>query len=227
MKSLAEALKDVADHRSRLGQRHELAALLVFICTGMLCGCRSLQALTAWGKRQEGALLRAMGFPRGKAPGYGTLQRTVKDLDVTSFEQALSGWSEAVLSAQGQGRLQGIAIDGKVLKGSRQGELPGVRLLAALAHQLGITLDQIHVPSTTNEHKASLPLLERLTLTNRVVTGDAAFMQREVCQLIMQSQGHYLIVLKDNQADLRQTVTDWFEPFPPTRRATDADRPND
>jgi DDE_Tnp_1-associated/Transposase DDE domain len=216
MKSLAEALKDVVDHRKAPGKRHALSALLVYLCTGMLCGSRSLQALTGWGKRQEGALLRAMGFPRGTAPGYGTLQRTVKQLDVDSFERALSGWSEQVLKGQGQPGLQGVALDGKVLKGSRQGELPGVHLLAALAHQLGITLDQAEVPATTNEHKASIPLLERLNLTNRVVTGDAAFMQREVCQLIIQSQGHYLIVLKDNQADLRQTVTDWFEPFPPT-----------
>jgi DDE_Tnp_1-associated/Transposase DDE domain len=222
MRSLAEALKEVADHRQAKGKRHELRALLVFICTGMLCGCRSLQALTGWGKRQESVLLRAMGFARGQAPGYGTLQRTVKQLDVDSFERALSGWSEGVLKAQGQGALQGIALDGKVLRGSRQGELPGVHLLAALAHQLGITLDQTEVPATTNEHKASIPLLERLSLTNRVVTADAAFMQREVCQLIIQSQGHYLIVLKDNQADLRQTVTDWFEPFPPTGRGADA-----
>ena len=40
-------------------------------------------------------------------------------------------------------------------------------------------------------------------------------MQREVCQLIIKQQGHYLIVLKDNQPELRQTVQDWFEPFPP------------
>ena len=69
MKSLVEALKEVVDHRKALGKRHELSALLVFMCTGMLCGCQSLQALTAWGKRQESALLRAMGFPRGTAPG--------------------------------------------------------------------------------------------------------------------------------------------------------------
>jgi DDE_Tnp_1-associated len=80
MKSLAEALKDVVDHRKAPGKRHELSALLVLMCTGMLCGSRSLQALTGWGKRQEGALLRAMGFARGTAPGYGTLQCTVKQL---------------------------------------------------------------------------------------------------------------------------------------------------
>jgi hypothetical protein len=158
-----------------------------------------------------------MGFARGKAPRYGTLQRTARDLNVESFERVLQAWAEEVLAGQGQvGALQGVALDGKVLRGSREGMLPGVHLLAALAHQVGLTLAQAAVPPTTNEPKASLPLLAGLSLTNRVVTADAAFMQREVCQFIVHQQGHYLIVLKDNQPDLRQTVRDWFEPFPPT-----------
>lgn len=122
-----------------------------------------------------------------------------------------------MLKGQGHaGKLQGIALDGKILRGSRDGALPGVHLLAALAHQVGLTLAQVSVPPTTNEHKASLPLLSGLNLTNRVLTADAAFMQREICQFIVHQQGHYLIILKDNQPDLRQTVVDWFEPFPPT-----------
>jgi DDE_Tnp_1-associated/Transposase DDE domain len=217
MMSLAEALKGVTDQRQASGKRYELSALLVFICTGMLCGCRSLQALTAWGKRQESALLKAMGFGRGKSPGYGTLQRTVSQLDVESFEAALSRWARAVVKAEGKGGLQGLALDGKVLKGSARGELPGIHLLALLAQELSLSVKQGDVPATTNEHKASLVLLEGLSLTNQVITADAAFRQREVCQLIIRAQGHYLIVLKDNQPDLRQTVQDWFEPFPPTR----------
>jgi hypothetical protein len=222
MRSLAEALKRVKDKRSPLGKRHELSALLIFMCTGMLCGCRSLQALTAWGKRQESVLLKAMGFHRGKSPGYGTLQRTVSGLEVESFEGVLSEWAQEVLKEEGSGGLQGLAMDGKVLKGSAQGELPGVHVLALLAHELGMTLKQGQVPMSTNEHKASLVLLEGLNLTNQFITADAAFIQRDVCQMIIRAQGHYLIVLKDNQADLRQTVQDWFEPFPPTRRVSNA-----
>ena len=85
MRSLAEVLETVPDHRSAQGQRHRLSALLLFMCTGMLCGCGSLQALTAWGKRQERVLLRTMGFGRGQAPGYGTLQRLVSGLNVEAF----------------------------------------------------------------------------------------------------------------------------------------------
>ncbi len=218
MRSLAEALASVQDHRHRQGLRHELQAILLFMCTGMLCGCRGLQALTAWGKRQDKALLQVLGFPRGRSPGYGTLQRVAKDLDAVSFEATLKEWAEEVLAATLPTRSwQGVALDGKVLKGSRDGDLPGVHVLALLAHELGITLNQGLVPRETNEHKASLPLLAGFQLSNRIITADAAFMQREVCALIRQQQGHYLMVLKENQPDLAQTVRDWFEPFPPSR----------
>ena len=72
-----------------MGQRQELSALLVLMCTGLLWGCRSLPALTGWGKRQEGALLRAMGLGRGRAPGYSTLQRMVSGLNVAALARAL------------------------------------------------------------------------------------------------------------------------------------------
>jgi hypothetical protein len=219
MESLAEALSRVRDHRSKQGQRHELTALLLLVCTGMLCGCRSLQALTAWGKRQEGSLLVMMGFKRGQAPGYGTLQRCLSHLDVDSFEQVLSQWGQQALKdKQGHQAYQGLAVDGKTLRGSRVGELPGVQVLSVLAHQLGIVLNQATIPPQTNEYKVSLPLLTGLNLTNQVVTADAMFMQREVCHFITQQHGHYLIVLKDHQPNLRQNVVDWFEPFPPAGR---------
>jgi len=225
MKSLEEALQAVPDHRSRLGTRYRLSGLLVFVCTGMLCGCQSLQALTKWGKRQEQALLRTMGLERDQAPGYGTLQRLVSELNVEAFEQAVFGWAQAALKASGRGRaLKELAVDGKVLRGSRQGALPGLHGLSVVAQELGITLAQSEVASTTNEAKAVLPLLAGVNLTNCVLTGDAAFMQREVCSLIIKQQGHYLLVLKDNQPDLRQTVHDWFEPFPPSGRVSASDQ---
>jgi hypothetical protein len=137
-------------------------------------------------------------------------------LAVESFEAALREWAQAVVKEAGRGGLQGVAMDGKVRRGSAHGELPGVHLLALLAHELGLSLKHGEVPVTTNEHKTRLRLLEGVNLTNQVITADAAFMQRAVCQMIIQAQGHYRIVLKANPADLCQTGQDWFEPFPPT-----------
>jgi len=52
------------------------------------------------------------------------------------------------------------------------------------------------------------------------VTGDAAFMQRAVGQLILKPQGHSLSGLKTHQPERHQTVQAWFEPVPPARRVS-------
>jgi len=168
------------------------------------------------GKRQAGALLRSLGFERGPAPGYGTLQRVVSGLKGAATEAARYGWAQAALQAQGTCAAgAALAVDGKVLRGSRQTPLPGVHLLRVVAQDLGITVAQGSVGPTTNEAKAVLPLLTGLNLTNRISTGDAALMQREVCQRMIKQHGHYRMVLKANPPDLPPTVHDWFAPFPP------------
>ncbi len=218
MKSLAETFGELTDWRKARGQRYDLVPLLVLTCTAMVCGCKGLRAIAAWGRRQEAELLRVMGFPRGVSPSYSTIRRMLLGIDSEQFERVLAGWAKEVVAAHGlSGEYLAVALDGKVLKGSRQGDLPGMKLVSLLAHELGLVLDQAVVPVETNEHKASLPLLERFTLTNRLVTADAAFMQRDVCTLIRQRHGQYLIVLKENQPELLQDVRDWFEPFPPSR----------
>ena len=44
----------------------------------------------------------------------------------------------------------------------------------------------------------------------RIVTGDAMFCQREVCQQVLQQQGHYLFVVKDNQPAPKEAIAAEF-----------------
>ena len=49
-----------------------------------------------------------------------------KQLNVASFEAVLSEWAEEVLALDvPKHSWQGVALDGKVLKGSREGDVPG------------------------------------------------------------------------------------------------------
>ena len=59
----------------------------------------------------------------------------------------------------------------------------------------------------TNEHKAALELLQTLTLKGRVVVGDALFCQRDLCQQILDSGGHYFVAVKDNQPQLLREMS--------------------
>ena len=67
--------------------------------------------------------------------------------------------------------------------------MPGVHLVAAYAHQSGIVLGQQAVAHKRNELEAVYQLLSRLDLKDRVVTGDAQFTQRKVCQRIVAKGG--------------------------------------
>ena len=56
-------------------------------------------------------------------------------------------------------------------------------------------------------------------LTGRVVTGDAMFCQRDVCDQILHQGGHYFFALKDNQPTLKEAVAAEFQAaFSPDER---------
>ena len=96
-----------------------------------------------------------------------------------------------------------------------------VHLLSLLDQATGGVLSQQAVPTTTNEAKAAVDLLKTIVLKGRLVTGDAAFCQRELCEQIVDSGGDYLFVVKDNQPELKSAVAADFQPgFSPRHRKT-------
>jgi hypothetical protein len=214
--SLSEAFATVPDARSHLGRLYTLASLLTLSAVAMLCGCRSLYALAQWG-RDYNHLAPLLGFTRpakGRG-GYRTpcvreLHTVFAALDVAAFEAALTRW----IGARGVDDLarRVVAIDGKTLRGSQGHQLPGVHLLAAYCHDVEAVLAQLAVPGKTNEHKTALELLQLIPLKGTLVTGDAAFTQRDLCAAVVQGQGDYFLTVKDNQPTLEADIRAAFSP---------------
>ena len=86
-------------------------------------------------------------------------------------------------------KLQGIAVDGKYLRGTRLDDLPAIQVMSAVGHEMQLVLGQEQVPEGTNEIKAIMTLLSRLVLVGRVVTVDALLTQREIAETIRQKGG--------------------------------------
>ena len=126
-----------------------------------------------------------MGFTRERTPCVSTLHQVFSRLDREAFEELLEQW----LGERGLEAGEALAIDGKRLRGIHGEQLPGVHLVAAYAHQTGIVLGQQAVAHKRNELEAVYRLLSRLDLKDRVVTGDAQFTQRKVCQRIVAKGG--------------------------------------
>ena len=212
-------LADLPDPRGRPRRRFPLVAMLAQACCAMLCGCRGYAAIAQWGRDQPIELMHRLGYRR-RPPAYGTFQGLFARLDAAAFEAAVSRWVAHLLPAVGPGELNAVAIDGKSSRGSGTADSPAVHLLSALDQRTGCVLAQARVPAETNEHKAALALLKSMVLHGRVITGDAAFCQRDLCGQVVEDGGHYLIKVDANQPTLLADIESAFGPaFSPLRPA--------
>jgi hypothetical protein len=209
--SLLEALADVPDPRSRHGRRHPLLAMLALTVLAMLRGCKGPTAISQFGRDHGTPLAHALGFRRSKTPSPSCLCDLYCALDAVAFEAALSRWVAArtpppVAAADATP----VSLDGKALRGSRDGEVPGHHLVAAYAHEHHAVLAQVRVDAKTNEHKAALVLLGILPAQGRVVLGDALFCQRDVCAKVIEQGGDSLFTVKGNQLGLERDIAAGF-----------------
>jgi DDE_Tnp_1-associated/Transposase DDE domain len=202
---LLEVLAQVPDPRSRRGRVHPLPAVLALTVLAMLRGCRGPAAIAQFGRDHGASLAHALGFRRGKTPAASCLSELFSRLDPVAFEAALARWIRSRMppaDPDGAAGKQPIAIDGKTLRGSRDGDAPGQHLVAAYAPLVEAVVAQVRVDAKTNEHKAALELLGILPVKGNVFTGDATFCQRDVAEKIIEGNGDYVFVVKDNQPSL-------------------------
>src|SRR5215216_6147864 len=191
--SLKDALADVPDFRQAQGRRYELLPILLLCCVAVLCGARSQSAIADWGANYGTRWLSRLGLRRRRGPSQPTLHRIFKGLDCARLEQCVARWAEQALAACAApaGTLEGLALDGKSLRGSARQGAAQSHLVSALSHRLGVVMAQLGVPDKSHELGHLGPLLDALVLEARVIT---------------QRGGDYLLPVKDNQPVLRQDI---------------------
>lgn len=206
---LFEILREVPDSRKRRGVRHGLQSLLATAICAVLAGARSFVSMAEWAGEQSRETLNRLGSKRGRAPSERTYRRTFDRIDVEDLDRRTGRWIAK------QQRLQagsGLAMDGKTMRGSSDGEKPALHLLSAIVHGSSAVVAQVAVESKTNEITKVEPLLESLEIKGVVVTGDALLTQREIARHIVEDkQADYVFTAKDNQPALRKNIELLFD----------------
>jgi len=213
--TLWEKLGAVREHRSASGRRFELQSILGISVGAVLAGRTSLAGIARWGRGLSREALRAFGVTRDRAPCHATYHYVFEGLDVVALERVLGDWV-----APGDGDGEHVAMDGKTARGSRHGEVAGVHVLSAYADALHGVLGQCRVPPETNEITVALCLLKTVRVRGRVVTGDAIFTQKAVCEAIIEQGGDYFFTVKGNQPQLEDDIATMFhQPVSPLGEA--------
>lgn len=193
--------------------------MLAAVVCSILCGARGYAAIAQWLHDHPPEVWHLLGFTR-RPPKWKAFRDLLIKLDPSLLEDALRRWiSRALPDTSLDGELQVVSLDGKTLCGTLAAHGRSVHLLSLFDHKTGCVLSQMPVPEDTNEAKAALRILRSVVLRGKVVTGDAMFCQREICQATIDSGGDYLFVVKDNQRELKEAIAgDFLTGFSPLER---------
>jgi len=211
VQGLRTYLEQLDDPRKARGVRYSLVDLLTLLILAKLGGEDGMKGIAEWVRLREATLIRLLGIPRARLPHQTTYERVLAGLD----EDALNAMIGAFFRATKTDETWQIVLDGKVLRGTiAPGETQGTHLLAAYVPERGIVLMQVEVDGKANEKSTAPRLLEAIDLQGCVVTGDAMFTQRDLCEQIVEAGGDYLFPVKDNHPKMLEMIADVFMPAP-------------
>jgi predicted transposase YbfD/YdcC len=195
---LRDVLGGVVDPRKRRG---------VSACA-VLAGARSFVAIAEYA-HDAGLIVGDLLGIGAVVPHESTIRRLLQQLDPVAVEAALSAWACAQLAARDtepsgpeRERRQAWALDGKAVRGARDGQGGQVQLVSVLDQASGVVLAQVQVDAKSGELAAVPELLAGLDLHEVLITADALHTQRSQARYLHERGGYYVMTVKVNQPRL-------------------------
>jgi predicted transposase YbfD/YdcC len=205
---IADCFCDLIDPRIPRGRRHRLLDIVTIAVCAVLSGAESWVEVAQWGRAKQAWLAAWLDLPHG-IPAHDTFGRVFARIDPSQFETGFLRWVQSVARTA---EPEVIALDGKTVRRSGDastGSSP-LHLVSAWATAQRLVLAQEAVDTKDNEITTLPSLLDRLDLTDQIVTIDAMGCQRAIAAQIVAGQGNYVLALKANHPDLLTNVTDSF-----------------
>jgi predicted transposase YbfD/YdcC len=206
--SIQECFERVTDPRVDRGHNHNLLEMIFITICAVVGGADGWADVERFGKAKRDWFEQFLNLPHG-IPSHDTFGRVFARLDTNEFYTSMHNW---LVRFRKSLKGQGVAIDGKTLRGSfdtASGQSP-LHLVSAWACDLRVSLGQLAVDDKSNEITAVPKLLGLLELTGAVVTLDAMHCQRDTAAAILNRGADYVLVVKGNQPTLQQTLLELF-----------------
>jgi predicted transposase YbfD/YdcC len=211
VESIGSYFESLSDPRHERNRKHRLVDVVVIAVCGMVCGCDGPTAIHRWASNRLPWLGQFLALPNG-IPSRDCIRRLLMALKPEAFQECFRDWvAHAIQPAEGgPGRL--IALDGKNNRRSHDASrgLGPLHIVSAWASEEGIALGQVATEEKSNGITAIPRLLERIELTDALITIDAMGCQKEIARGIVAGGGDFVIAVKDNQPTLREAIEAYF-----------------
>ncbi len=213
--SLLTYFAKIKDTRKSRGIRYSLATILVVMVLAKLCGEDKPYGIADWAQMRSEWLIETLNLDYKRLPHHSTYRRVLSEvIDGAELEALISEYWGSLPPA---GQAVVVSIDGKTVRGTITADDPfGLHLLAAYLPDEGIVLMQMVVEKDKeNEITIAPKLLNSLDLRKKIVIGDAMHTQRNLSTQIVDAEGDYVWIVKDNQPNTRQAIELLFAPEKP------------
>lgn len=200
--------ENLTDPRVERTKQHLLIDMVTIGLCAAICGADSWVDVETFGRAKQGWFARFLELPNG-IPSHDTFGRVFARLDTAEFLLCLQNWLRSLHLSLKE---QGVAIDGKTLRGSFDAASgkSALHVVSAWASGLRLSLGEVAVDGKSNEITAVPKLLELLELTGAVVTLDAMHCQKETLAAVRGKGADYLVPVKDNQPKLYGLLLEAF-----------------
>ncbi len=192
--------------RAGYARRHDLQEILTMAVCAVLCDMNSFEEIAFWAQSKEAWLRRFLKL-EGGIPSHDTFNRVFRILNPKSFESAFRRWVGGLVPAVSTGTL---AVDGKTIRGSGDGENRPIHMVSAFATECGLVLGQEKASDKSNEISAIPELLDNLLIRGYLVSIDAMGCQSQIAAKILAQKADYLLAVKGNQPSLQVTLQERF-----------------
>lgn len=207
IKEFEDSFGNIGDFRQEGKVKHKLIEILFIAVVATIANADSWIEVGDFAETREEWLRKYIDLENG-VPSHDTFERVFENIEGKAFNKAFIDWTKKI-SKQTEGRI--IAVDGKTLRRSHDGEKGAIHLVNAWVDENDIILGQLKTKEKSNEITAIPELLDLLFLKGSIVTIDAMGTQKKIAEKIIEKKGDYVLSLKGNQVKFYDEVKEYFE----------------
>ena len=178
-----------------------------------LCGIKSWEQISAFGKEREQELSELFEFTNG-VPSHDTLERVFSLINPIDFHACFMAWSKSLNKLP----KSLISIDGKVAKSSYDSfkNTEPLYLVNAWASENKLVLAQIKTKGKGHEIAGVKEILTMMDIQGSIISADALSCQKDIAEQITLKNADYILAVKDNQECLKTSIISSFAVLTPS-----------
>jgi predicted transposase YbfD/YdcC len=194
---LRDYLAKVPDFRAKRGVRYKQCDILLIFAIATLVGAKTLTDI-----KDIAIIINDELKLFTKVPAISTLHYHNKNIDSKELEKQVMTFFSKCLPIENMV----ISLDGKELKGAKNGNGKRTIMLGSIEQECNIAFYQETVYDKTNEIKHIIPLIKKLGYKNAIYTADALHTQTKTAKYIIDSENNYIFCVKNNQKGLLDEI---------------------